>query len=278
MSANNPKEGDNCSGVLLRFCVLGGGGWMGCLTCLNDIHFCLTDDDDTPIMSLLRQQAATVQAKAAPVSAILLKDLPPEPASVPAKKMRKKRVKRVNWVYVVANSSDITHVSDFTIAATAESPLALGSGVEAPVAETCDAVPSLGKRRRNPPVRETSVDVLVDTHDDLLIEAPDDHMGQKFGLSAIGEFVCRDFGPDGIFYGKITAYRLDNDKKGLYSVTYSDNDVEDLDEEEYNYAYSLWLQDEGWESVEADALQADGKAKKIYGNASFRTTGANKRA
>jgi hypothetical protein len=30
---------------------------------------------------------------------------------------------------------------------------------------------------------------------------------------------------------------------------------------EYNYAYSLWLQEEGWESVEADALEADGKAK-----------------
>jgi hypothetical protein len=69
-------------------------------------------------VSLLRQQAATLQENEVPVSAILLNDLPPESASVPAKKMRKKRVKRVNWVYVVANSTDFTHVSDFTIAAT----------------------------------------------------------------------------------------------------------------------------------------------------------------
>jgi hypothetical protein len=214
-------------------------------------------------VSLLRQQAATLQEKEVPFSAILLNDLPPEPASVPAKKMRKKRAKRVNWVYVVANSNstDIAHVSEFTIAATAELQLALASGGEAPVVEISDAVPSLGKRRRNPPVRETSVDVLVDTNDDLLIETHDDRLGQKFGLNAIGEFVCRDFGPDGIFYGKITAFHLDDDQKGLYSVTYSDNDVEDLDEEEYSCAYSLWLQEEGWETVEADAIEADGKAK-----------------
>ncbi len=52
----------------------------------------------------------------------------------------------MNWVYVVANSTDIAHVSEFTIAATAESQLALASGVEAPVAEISDIVPSLGKR------------------------------------------------------------------------------------------------------------------------------------
>ncbi len=93
-----------------------------------------------------------------------------------------------------------------------------------------------------------------------MIHTHDDHLAQKFGLNAIGEFVCRDFGPDGIFHGKITACHLDDEKKGLYSVTYSDN-VEDLDEEEYNYAYSLWLQEEGWETVEVDAKEADGKDK-----------------
>ncbi len=32
-------------------------------------------------------------------------------------------------------------------------------------------------------------------------------LAQKFGVLSIGEAVCRDFGPDGIFYGTINAYR-----------------------------------------------------------------------
>ena len=44
-----------------------------------------------------------------------------EPAIVTAPKIRKKRVKRVNWVYVPVNSTDLVHVDDFTIAAMAES-------------------------------------------------------------------------------------------------------------------------------------------------------------
>jgi hypothetical protein len=83
----------------------------------------------------------------------------------------------------------------------------------------------------------------------------DDKLAQKFGVNAIGEFVCRDFGPDGIFHGKITAYHLDAQKKGLYTVQYTDNDVDDLDYEEYNYAYSLWLQEEGWEAEDDDGAQ-----------------------
>ncbi len=38
----------------------------------------------------------------------------------------------------------------------------------------------------------------------------------------------------------------------MYTITYTDNDREDLDTEEYNYAYSLWLQEEGWEAEEDD--------------------------
>jgi hypothetical protein len=82
-----------------------------------------------------------------------------------------------------------------------------------------------------------------------------DNLAQKFGVNAIGDFVCRDFGPDGIFQGMITAYHLDAQKHGLYTVQYTDNDVEDLDEEEYNYAYSLWLQEEGWEAEDDDGAE-----------------------
>ncbi len=67
--------------------------------------------------------------------------------------------------------------------------------------------------------------------------------------------MCRDFGPDGIFQGKITAYDLDKEKHGLYTVQYTDNDVEYLDDEEYNYAYSLWLEEEGWEAEDDDGAE-----------------------
>ncbi len=82
-----------------------------------------------------------------------------------------------------------------------------------------------------------------------------DNLAQKFGVNAIGEFVCRYFGPDGIFQGKITAYHLDEAKHGWYTVQYTDDDVEDLDDEEYNYAYSLWLEEEGWEAEDDDGAE-----------------------
>jgi hypothetical protein len=60
---------------------------------------------------------------------------------------------------------------------------------------------------------------------------------------AVGETVCREFGGDGIFYGTINAFRREGDTE-LYTVRYTDGDQEDLDLEEYNFAYALWLQQE----------------------------------
>ena len=60
-------------------------------------------------------------------------------------------------------------------------------------------------------------------------------LAQKFGVLSIGEAVCRDFGPDGIFYGTINAYKRETTGE-LYTVRYSDGDQEDLDTEEYNFA------------------------------------------
>jgi hypothetical protein len=57
--------------------------------------------------------------------------------------------------------------------------------------------------------------------------------------------VCRTFGDDGIFYGYVTGYRKDSGT-GLYSIQYTDGDEEDMDLEEYNYAYALFLREEGW--------------------------------
>ena len=80
-------------------------------------------------------------------------------------------------------------------------------------------------------------------------------LGQKFGVLAIGEAVCRDFGTDGIFYGTINAFRREG-SDDLYTVRYTDGDQEDLDLEEYNFAYALWLTEEGWQAEE-DNLQAE---------------------
>ncbi len=74
-------------------------------------------------------------------------------------------------------------------------------------------------------------------------------LGQKFGVLAIGEAVCRDFGTDGIFYGTINAFRREG-SDDLYTVRYTDEDQEDLDLEEYNFAYALWLTEEGWHAEE----------------------------
>ena len=85
-------------------------------------------------------------------------------------------------------------------------------------------------------------------------------LAQKFGLLAIGESVCREFGADGIFHGVVTAYQKSG-SGGLYTVEYSDGDVEDMDLEEYNFAYALWLKEEGWDvedgEVPSDAGQND---------------------
>ena len=74
---------------------------------------------------------------------------------------------------------------------------------------------------------------------------------QKDGLEAIGAFVARDFGEDGVYVGTVVSCSgIGRDR--LYRVKYSDGDQEDLDQEEYNYAYALKLQRDGWELEEAD--------------------------
>ena len=75
---------------------------------------------------------------------------------------------------------------------------------------------------------------------------------QKCGVEAIGALVARDFGEDGVFVG--TVISVGQDKKGgnLYKVKYSDGDKEDMDEEEYNYAFAFNLQREGWDLEEVE--------------------------
>ncbi len=70
-------------------------------------------------------------------------------------------------------------------------------------------------------------------------------LAQKFGVLAIGATLCRVFEEHGTFYGVITAFCKEG-KQDLYTVEYPDGDAEDLDQKEYNYAYALWLKEEGW--------------------------------
>jgi hypothetical protein len=106
------------------------------------VSYATLDEDDTTIVSLLRPKTASQEERVVPVSAILFDDTTIEPTSVPAKKVRKKRAKRVNWVYVVENSIDILHVADFTIAATAEPQTASDIGVPSSSAEMSVVEPS----------------------------------------------------------------------------------------------------------------------------------------
>ena len=87
-------------------------------------------------------------------------------------------------------------------------------------------------------------------------------LAQTFGVLAIGETVCCVFDEHGIFYGVIAAYRKEGENE-LYTVEYSDGDAEDLDMEEYNFAYALWLKEEGWTPDDVDEVTTKTKLSKV---------------
>jgi hypothetical protein len=90
-----------------------------------------------------------------------------------------------------------------------------------------------------------------------------EELALKFGLEAIGTTVCREFGTDGVFYGVITAVHVQKGEEVLYQVEYSDGDVEDMDLQEYSYAYALWLKEERWNGEEyAPNDEGEGTTKK----------------
>jgi hypothetical protein len=96
-------------------------------------------------------------------------------------------------------------------------------------------------------------------------EITNEELAQPFGVNAVGTTVCREFGTDGVFYGVITAYHRSKDiAQELYQVEYTDGDVEDLDAEEYNYAYALWQKEEGWngEEYEPGATSINPKSRQ----------------
>ncbi len=68
--------------------------------------------------------------------------------------------------------------------------------------------------------------------------------GQKFGNHALGAAVIRHFPDEGNFTGTIVAFR-NMGSTSIYTVQYADGDVEDLEGNEYNDAYELWLRETG---------------------------------
>jgi hypothetical protein len=75
--------------------------------------------------------------------------------------------------------------------------------------------------------------------------------GQKFGNQALGAIVTRHFPDEGNFTATIIAFR----KMGttnVYTVQYTDGDVEDLDADDYNVAYDLFLRESGWQPESFD--------------------------
>ena len=61
------------------------------------------------------------------------------------------------------------------------------------------------------------------------------------GDGAVGARVAREFGNLGVFTGTVNRVKHGKSKRArtLYHVTYDDGDEEDLDEEEFQYAFEL---------------------------------------
>ena len=78
---------------------------------------------------------------------------------------------------------------------------------------------------------------------------------QKFGVHAIGAQVEKEFDGE-VYRGTVKAFYKGSDGDvDLYRVVYCDGDEEDLDVEEYNHGYAMYLSTEGYQ-IE-DALSGD---------------------
>ena len=79
----------------------------------------------------------------------------------------------------------------------------------------------------------------------------------KLGAWAIGQSVSRDFGAEGLFTGRVTAYRKDGETD-LYELEYEDGDLEEVGTEEYKLGLALWIQK--W-SCEPEKIAEPGDSK-----------------
>ena len=86
---------------------------------------------------------------------------------------------------------------------------------------------------------------------------------QLFGVNAVGAMVAREFGDGIIYHGTITSLGKDGEAD-LYRVEYDDGDAEDMDRDEYNFAYALELSDkDGWWRRELRHLRSRDPNEKV---------------
>ena len=65
---------------------------------------------------------------------------------------------------------------------------------------------------------------------------------QNTGNDCIGNCIARNFGDEGVWQGEVKAAEQKGKRnQWLYRVEYTDGDVEDMDQEELNYAMELWV-------------------------------------
>jgi hypothetical protein len=65
------------------------------------------------------------------------------------------------------------------------------------------------------------------------------------GQNAVGVAVCRDFGEQwGIHEGDVSSVK-GNGTNALYHIIYADGDEEDMDAGQYEYAYHLYMRENG---------------------------------
>lgn len=92
-----------------------------------------------------------------------------------------------------------------------------------------------------------------------VVMAQNGHPNPPFGEDAVGTRIARTFGEQGMFYGSVSQVKQSRNGRGktLYHIKYDDGDEEDLDAEEYQYAFELNLDspqacDEGSSSNEKE--------------------------
>ena len=82
---------------------------------------------------------------------------------------------------------------------------------------------------------------LHSDEEDTQLPDTNERMTPKLGLLGIGTEVMKQFDA-GLFVGTVISY---DRKDKLYKISYSDGDKEDMDEDEYMYAYQLALANGG---------------------------------
>ena len=81
---------------------------------------------------------------------------------------------------------------------------------------------------------------------------------QGFGVHAVGARVAREFGDGVTYHGTVTSFlKGKGEDPDLYHVEYDDGDAEDMGRDEYNYAYALELEEQGWVIEEGGSESED---------------------